>query len=65
MSLTVFRYREGVERTLVRANFLSSRDITVLQAFVIYLVSMLSVEQSGGSEVAYLIVLTTDLWTAR
>jgi hypothetical protein len=38
MSLTAFRYREGVEQALVQANFLSSRDITVLQAFVIYLV---------------------------
>lgn len=63
--MTAFRYQEGVERALVRANFLSSKDITVLQAFVIYLVSTLSVEQSGRSEVAYLISLTTDLWTAR
>ncbi|EHK48777.1 hypothetical protein TRIATDRAFT_53800, partial [Trichoderma atroviride IMI 206040] len=59
------RYREGVERTLVRANFLSSKDITVLQAFVLYLVNTLPVQQSGRFEVAYLMVLTTDLWTPR
>lgn len=53
--LTAFRYREGAERALVRANFLSSQDITVLQAFVIYLVIILSEEQGGRLEVAYLI----------
>ncbi|TFB02988.1 Transcription factor vrtR1 [Trichoderma ghanense] len=32
------RYRQGVERSLTQANFWSSRNITVLQAFVLYLV---------------------------
>ncbi|KAH7131106.1 fungal-specific transcription factor [Dactylonectria macrodidyma] len=31
------RYRSGVEQSLCRANFLRSRDITVLQAFVLYM----------------------------
>lgn len=54
--LTAFRFREGVERALVRANFLSSQDITVLRAFVLYLVITLFGEQSRRLEVTYLII---------
>ena len=32
------RYRTGVEQALSRANFLRSLDLTVLQAFALYLV---------------------------
>ena len=37
-----FRYRVGVEHALLRANFLRSQDLTVLQAFVLYLVNSAS-----------------------
>lgn len=33
-------YRTGVEQALLKANFLQTRDISVLQAFVLYLVGL-------------------------
>lgn len=42
------RYRTGVEQALSRANFLRSLDLTVLQAFTLYLVVIhLCLEQNG------------------
>lgn len=34
----ILRYRKGIEAALPNANFLETQDITVLQAFIIYLV---------------------------
>ena len=39
-SLKYCRYRFGIEQALAKASFLKSQDLNVLQAFVLYLVSI-------------------------
>ena len=40
------RYRLGLRKALVRANFLATSELQVLQAFIIYLISMRSIYDS-------------------
>ncbi|KAL7944845.1 hypothetical protein V8C42DRAFT_323900 [Trichoderma barbatum] len=54
-SVLIQRYRKGVERALERADFWSSHSITVLQAFVIYLIC--GRQDENGPDVCALVVV--------
>ena len=49
----ISRYRIGVESSLSKANLLESLDMTVLQAFIIYLVRELHVPELIRSDIRF------------
>lgn len=64
----ISRYRIGVESSLSKANLLESLDMTVLQAFIIYLVRELHAPELIRSDIRFRFVadmMTKDRMFAR